>query len=76
MPLYEFICSQCDNNFELLVRSSNWEGAAACPHCGSKELKKKLSVFAASVAPSTSAAPTCGMNPQSSGCSGCPHHHH
>ena len=76
MPLYEFNCSKCDKDFELLVRSSNWEGTAACPHCGSKKLAKKLSVFASSVASSSSAAPACGMKP-GGGCGCCgPHHHH
>jgi putative FmdB family regulatory protein len=78
MPLYEFNCSKCEKDFELLVRSSNWEGTAACPHCGSKKLTKKLSVFASSVASSSSAAPACGMNLRGGcgcGCHG-PHHHH
>ncbi len=76
MPLYEFHCGNCDKNFELLVRSSKWEGTP-CPHCGSKKLSKKLSVFAASVAPTASAAPACGMNPRGGGCGCCgPHHHH
>ena len=77
MPLYEFVCSKCAKDFELLVRSINWEGAAACPHCGSKKLTKKLSVFASSVASSSStAAHACGMKP-GGGCGCCgPHHHH
>lgn len=64
MPLYEFHCNHCDRDFELLVRSSQWQGQAACPHCGSKKLKKALSVFASTPATSGSdAAPVgaCGM---------------
>jgi putative FmdB family regulatory protein len=76
MPLYEFNCSKCDKDFELLVRSSNWEGEAACPHCDSKKLSKKLSVFASSVASATSAGPACAAKPTGGcGCHG-PHHHH
>jgi len=77
MPLYEFTCTKCDKDFELLIRSSNWEGTAACPHCGSKKLTKKLSVFASSVASSSSSAgPACGLKP-GGGCGCCgPHHHH
>lgn len=77
MPLYEFHCAGCDKDFELLVRSSQWQGTA-CPHCGSKKLAKKLSVFASSVASSTSAAPACGLTPGGGGGCGCcgPHHHH
>jgi len=47
MPLYEFHCGSCERDSEVLVRSSHWEGTA-CPHCGSKKLSKKFSVFAAS----------------------------
>ncbi|MSU20507.1 MAG: zinc ribbon domain-containing protein [Pedosphaera sp.] len=47
MPIYEFHCGKCDQDSEVLVRSSHWEGTA-CPHCGSTKLAKKLSVFASS----------------------------
>ncbi len=49
MPIYEFHCPDCQQDSELLVRSSNWQGTA-CPRCGSVKLEKKLSVFASSVA--------------------------
>ena len=49
MPIYEFHCHACQQDSELLVRSSNWQGTA-CPRCGSVKLEKKLSVFASSVA--------------------------
>ena len=63
MPLFEFNCPKCEKDFELLVRSAKWEGTAACPQCGSKKLRKKLSVFASAGAPaSTPAMPAaCGM---------------
>jgi putative FmdB family regulatory protein len=47
MPLYEFHCSSCRKDSEILVRSTDWKGTK-CPHCGSTKLAKKLSVFAAS----------------------------
>jgi putative FmdB family regulatory protein len=46
MPIYEFHCSKCDRDSEILVRSSDWQGTK-CPHCGSMKLAKKLSTFAA-----------------------------
>ena len=49
MPIYEFTCKKCGQDSEQLVRSTNWRGAT-CPHCGSKKLTKKLSVFASAVA--------------------------
>ena len=78
MPLYEFVCSKCEKDFESLVRSANWEGSVECPHCGSKKLTKKLSVFAAqgggSAASANAAIPPCGR-PGGCGCTGGRHHH-
>ncbi|MFP6893531.1 MAG: zinc ribbon domain-containing protein [Opitutales bacterium] len=66
MPIYEFTCSDCDKDSELLVRSSNWEGEAHCSHCGSPKLEKKLSVFAATATDNSSGS--AEMSP----CSGMP----
>ena len=43
MPIYEYACHQCGNEFEALVRSDT---VPECPSCHSLELKKRLSVFA------------------------------
>jgi putative FmdB family regulatory protein len=67
MPIYEFHCSECSKDSEMLVRSSKWKGTK-CPHCGSTKLAKKLSVFASSVASGGEVA-ACGMKPGSCGCS-------
>ncbi len=77
MPLYEFVCSKCEKDFESLVRSANWEGSVACPHCGSKKLTKKLSVFAAQGGSSTSSAPGSQACGRAGGCccGGGKHHH-
>ena len=55
MPIYEFSCLNCSKDSEQLVRSSDWQGQAECPECGSVNLEKKLSVFAANSAESGSA---------------------
>ena len=47
MPLYEYACPSCDQNFELLVRFGE---NPPCPECGSTRLEKQLSVPAAHVA--------------------------
>jgi len=60
MPIYEYACQECGNEFEMLVRSST---VPDCPSCHSTALDKKLSVFAAagSTAPEQSvAAGPCG----------------
>jgi putative FmdB family regulatory protein len=43
MPIYEYACHQCGNEFEALVRSDT---VPECPHCHSTDLEKQLSVFA------------------------------
>lgn len=45
MPIYEYACQRCGNEFEALVRQST---SPACPNCHSTELEKLLSVFATS----------------------------
>jgi putative FmdB family regulatory protein len=42
MPLYEYECRSCGNEFELLVRSGT---TPSCPECGSAELARRLSGF-------------------------------
>jgi|688.fasta_scaffold289047_3 putative FmdB family regulatory protein len=44
MPIYEFACSACANEFEELVSMSAVNGVA-CPACGSKHTEKLLSSF-------------------------------
>jgi len=45
MPIFEYICKQCQHQFEALVYGNE---KAACPKCESKKLEPKLSVFAVS----------------------------
>ncbi|MBI1724998.1 MAG: zinc ribbon domain-containing protein [Candidatus Tectomicrobia bacterium] len=46
MPMYEFICGECETDFEKLVASAGAVASVECPSCGSKKVHKKLSVFA------------------------------
>ena len=43
MPIYDYHCSACAADFELLVRSST---VPACPSCGSTALAKTVSRLA------------------------------
>ncbi|MBI4189203.1 MAG: zinc ribbon domain-containing protein [Betaproteobacteria bacterium] len=45
MPIFEYACSSCGNEFETLVRGS--VPAPECPKCHGTALRKKLSTFAA-----------------------------
>jgi putative FmdB family regulatory protein len=69
MPIYEFHCNACEQDSEVLVRSTDWKGTP-CPKCGSTKLEKKLSVFASSVAGQTSDGPSCSGQPSSCGLCG------
>ena len=54
MPIYEYICKECDQEFEAIVYGNH---KAACPKCHSKQLAPQLSVFAVSAkGPSTTTA--------------------
>lgn len=45
MPIFEYICQECQHEFEALVFGKD---KAACPKCRSKKLEPQLSVFAVS----------------------------
>ena len=52
MPLYEFTCTRCGETFEELVAAAGEGSGVACPACGSKDVEKLVSTFAASGGPS------------------------
>lgn len=60
MPIYEYHCEPCDQTFETLVRTSS--DAPRCPHCGSHDVARQLSVPAAAQTGRGRAAdlPVCG----------------
>ena len=43
MPIFEFTCAECGENFETLILSGE---AIECPKCGNKNVIKLLSNFA------------------------------
>jgi putative FmdB family regulatory protein len=47
MPIYEYECRGCGEQFELLVLKDT---VAACPECQSRELEQLISGFAVSSA--------------------------
>ena len=52
MPIYEYACQECAEEFELLVSSERFADIQICPHCASDRLTRKFSAFAS---PSSSA---------------------
>jgi putative FmdB family regulatory protein len=61
MPIYEYQCCSCNEEFEKLVFGNK---EVKCPKCASKDVKKKLSTFGMSGVDK----PFAGS---SSGCSSC-----
>jgi putative FmdB family regulatory protein len=64
MPIFEYICQECQHEFEALVFGRD---KAKCPKCESKKLSPQLSVFAVSAkgagateSPSAGACGSCG----------------
>ena len=47
MPLYEYICQDCRQQFEKLIRLTELTPAPICPICGSSKTQKQLSIAAA-----------------------------
>ena len=43
MPIYEYQCEDCENNFELFFKSFNSIKEPKCPICDSANVGKKLS---------------------------------
>ena len=40
MPIYEYLCEECDDRVDVWIRSA--EQIPACPQCGSTALKKQI----------------------------------
>ncbi|PKN86796.1 MAG: hypothetical protein CVU46_06580 [Chloroflexi bacterium HGW-Chloroflexi-8] len=66
MPLYEYICNDCGQPFEKMMRFSETNQIPICPTCSGSNTKKKLSLFASSGnAVNTTSNSSCSSNPSS-----------
>ncbi len=79
MPIYEYTCNDCAQNFEELVRGN--AEPEKCPSCGSRAIHRKLSVPASphssGLGCATRDAGLCEPSaPSGCGCGGCCCHHH
>ncbi|HET6936461.1 MAG TPA: zinc ribbon domain-containing protein [Candidatus Angelobacter sp.] len=45
MPIFEYVCQECDHKFETIVLGRQ---KPACPKCESKKLEQQLSRFGVS----------------------------
>jgi putative FmdB family regulatory protein len=68
MPIFEYICKDCQHEFEALVYGKQ---KAVCPKCESKKLEPQLSVFAVSAKGGSSSHASIPEGMSSGGCGSC-----
>ena len=69
MPIYEYVCEDCQTPFEKIVLNRQQE--IACPKCASKKATMQLSVFSAGNGSSNGvAAKSAGGSPGGGSCCG------
>lgn len=66
MPLFAYVCKSCGANSELLVRVKE---EVSCPTCGSQDMERQMSRFAAVTGPSKEPAVCTGCAMADGGCS-------
>ncbi len=71
MPIFEYQCDQCENEFEKLVLNTSEK--IACPKCKAKKVHRIMSAFAFSVGGKfkSTAGSSCGSCASPSSCSTC-----
>ena len=74
MPIFEYVCTRCKNQFEELVFGQ--DETAVCPSCGSTNTKKLMSCCRAKVGAGTGgddapAATASAPARSGGGCAGC-----
>ncbi len=49
MPIYEYRCRSCGEEFDELVRMSTPNEEVSCPRCGEHQASRRMSTFATTV---------------------------
>jgi putative FmdB family regulatory protein len=63
MPIYEYRCQECEEEFEKLVLSPSANKPVECPHCGSEKVNKVISLFGVGNSSQDLSAASCGPGP-------------
>jgi len=71
MPIYEYQCAGCANQFSLMQSIHTKPGETACPNCGTTRVERLISRFAAKTYGSGDADPSGGTSCTHGG--GCGH---
>lgn len=67
MPLYEYTCTECKKNFELIRGLSERDEECECPHCGKKGKMDRESSLIGRIGGSTKSSSVGSCGPSSSG---------
>lgn len=62
MPIYEYHCAGCSNQFSLMQSVHTKPGETACPQCGTTHVERLISRFAAKTYGSGDADPSGGTS--------------
>lgn len=79
MPMYEYECTSCGSQFDLLRRMNQADSDLSCQRCDSKQIKRRLSLFASFSKNGKSAADhghgsgSCGGGGSCNSCTSCRH---
>ncbi len=57
MPIYEFVCQDCEHEFETLVKNREEVDSLRCPQCNSPRIKRLMSVTGAIITDGGGASP-------------------
>jgi putative FmdB family regulatory protein len=68
MPIYEYVCDDCQTHFEKIVFNKTQE--IACPNCAGKKNSIQLSVFAATIGSNGTSAKSFRPSSGGGGCCG------
>ena len=69
MPVYEFVCNECEKMFEELVMRK--DEVIECPSCGSRDARKLMSTFAVAGSARKASASCGSCKPSAGKCKGC-----
>lgn len=66
MPIYEYQCSDCEEEFEIMCSMSERDESPECPKCGGTSTERQMSSFAVGSASTMDASKYPGP-PQTTG---------
>ena len=60
MPIYEYRCRKCGEDFEFLFRNREGKITVACPKCKSTRTQRLMSAFSGKIGNTAGGGASCG----------------